>query len=131
MKITDRFRVVAVIATLVGFNQANSFDRLTHAAMTSEVVAQSKVLGRDPNQSPLLKSLGLLDYDLAYGSRYVDIASTSWKRDGQAIEGAYVVATYNVMVAGPAVITSWCVKTKGMYTGPDGKFLSRSRSWMA
>jgi hypothetical protein len=40
----------------------------------------------------------------------------------QPIEGAYVVASYQVPVVGPAASTSWCVKTRGMHTGKDGKF---------
>lgn len=40
----------------------------------------------------------------------------------QPIEGAYVVASYREVVVGEAVATSWCVKTKGMYTEKDGRF---------
>jgi hypothetical protein len=40
----------------------------------------------------------------------------------QPLEGAYVIAGYRVHVSGPAADTTWCVKTRGMYTGKDGKF---------
>mgnify|MGYP001788432345 CR=1 FL=1 len=40
----------------------------------------------------------------------------------QPIEGAYVIAMYSIVRAGPAAVTAWCVKTKGMTTGKDGKF---------
>jgi hypothetical protein len=42
----------------------------------------------------------------------------------QPIEGAYVVATYKIQRAGAEAVTSWCVKTLGMYTGKDGKYHS-------
>ena len=40
----------------------------------------------------------------------------------QPIEGAYVVAIYREQVVSMAAMNSWCVKTRGMYTGKDGKF---------
>ena len=44
------------------------------------------------------------------------------KETKEPIEGAYVIAKYMSVVAGPAAVASHCVKTKGMYTGKDGKF---------
>lgn len=38
------------------------------------------------------------------------------------VEGAFVVATYHRRVLGPGVDTSVCIKTRGMYTGKDGKY---------
>ena len=40
----------------------------------------------------------------------------------EPIEGAYAVAIYEILLSGPAATVSRCVKTKGMYTGKDGKF---------
>lgn len=40
----------------------------------------------------------------------------------QPIEGAYVVAIYREQVVSVAAMNSQCVKTRGMYTGKDGKF---------
>jgi hypothetical protein len=40
----------------------------------------------------------------------------------EPLEGAYVVAAYKIQRAGLEAITSWCVKTEGMYTGQDGKY---------
>ncbi len=40
----------------------------------------------------------------------------------QPIEGAYVLAKYSIVRSGMAATTAWCVKTKGMVTGMDGKF---------
>ena len=40
----------------------------------------------------------------------------------QPIEGAYVFASYREDVGPPPAYKSWCVKTKGMYTGKDGKY---------
>ena len=44
------------------------------------------------------------------------------KETRQPIEGAYAIAIYKGVVASTAVVSSHCVKTKGMYTGKDGKF---------
>lgn len=40
----------------------------------------------------------------------------------QPLEGAYVVASYKIRRANVAGQTIWCVKTRGMYTGEDGKY---------
>ncbi len=40
----------------------------------------------------------------------------------EPIEGAYVVASYKVLRSDFATTASFCVKTKGMYTGKDGKY---------
>ena len=40
----------------------------------------------------------------------------------QPIEGAYVIAMYSTVRAGPAAVKAFCIKTKGMTTGKDGKF---------
>lgn len=38
------------------------------------------------------------------------------------IDGAYVIAGYHEKIVDPAVVKQWCVRTKGMRTGPDGEF---------
>jgi hypothetical protein len=40
----------------------------------------------------------------------------------QPIEGAYVFASYHVDVGPQPAFKSWCVRTRGMYTGKDGKY---------
>ena len=40
----------------------------------------------------------------------------------QPVEGAFVVAIYSGAAASPAAVAIFCTKTKGMYTGKDGKF---------
>jgi hypothetical protein len=40
----------------------------------------------------------------------------------QPIDRAYVLASYKVVRSGLATTKSFCVKTLGMYTGPDGKY---------
>jgi hypothetical protein len=40
----------------------------------------------------------------------------------QPLEGVYVVAGYYVATTTPPVVAVFCKKTRGMYTGPDGKF---------
>jgi hypothetical protein len=40
----------------------------------------------------------------------------------EPVEGAYVVAIYSGAAASPAAVAIYCTKTKGMYTGKDGKF---------
>ncbi len=44
------------------------------------------------------------------------------KDTNQPIEGAYAIATYKGVVSSIGGVASHCVKTKGMYTGKDGKF---------
>jgi hypothetical protein len=44
------------------------------------------------------------------------------KATSEPIEGAYVVAVYYDGGSDFVHSYSWCVKTKGMYTGKDGKF---------
>lgn len=53
------------------------------------------------------------------------------KETKQPIEGAYAIATYKGVVASSAVVSSHCIKTKGMYTGKDGKyhFLIEKLDW--
>jgi hypothetical protein len=40
----------------------------------------------------------------------------------QPIDHAYVLASYKVVRSGLAATKSFCVKTLGMYTGPDGRY---------
>ena len=40
----------------------------------------------------------------------------------QPLEGAFVIAIYKEVKSGFAAAANYCVKTKGMYTGKDGKF---------
>jgi hypothetical protein len=40
----------------------------------------------------------------------------------EPIDGAYVIAAYKIVRVGPAAVASFCVKTKGMYTGKDGSY---------
>lgn len=56
----------------------------------------------------------LIDFELT--GRVLD------KETNQPIEGAYSIAIYKRVVASSAGVASHCVKTKGMYTGKDGKF---------
>lgn len=41
---------------------------------------------------------------------------------GKPLEGAYAVASYYEERSSPGVTKQLCVKTRGMMTGPDGKF---------
>ncbi len=40
----------------------------------------------------------------------------------QPLEGAFVIAIYKEVKSGFAATANYCVKTRGMYTGKDGKF---------
>lgn len=40
----------------------------------------------------------------------------------QPLEGAFAIAIYKEIKSGFAATANYCVKTKGMYTGKDGKF---------
>ncbi len=58
-------------------------------------------------------------------NKKIDFELTGTVRDettNQAIEGAFVLASYREMKSGLAATTSKCVKTRGMYTGKDGKY---------
>jgi hypothetical protein len=52
-----------------------------------------------------------------------EFTGTAYDKDTkQPIEGAYAVAIYKEIRGGYVAVTSFCVKTKGMYTGKDGKY---------
>ncbi len=60
---------------------------------------------------------------LAFGKPDFEFTGTVYDNvTKQPIEGAYVVAIYREQVVSMAAMNSWCVKTRGMYTGKDGKF---------
>jgi hypothetical protein len=60
---------------------------------------------------------------LSYGKPDFDLTGTAYDATTkQPIEGAYVVAIFYKSVVGLGGSDTWCVKTKGMYTGNDGKF---------
>ncbi len=60
---------------------------------------------------------------LSFGKPDFDFTGTVYDNvTKQPIEGAYVVAIYREQVVSMAAMSSWCVKTLGMYTGKDGKF---------
>ncbi len=59
------------------------------------------------------------------GEKAIDFEFTGTVYDQdtkQPIEGAYAIATYKDVVSSIGGVASHCVKTKGMYTGKDGKF---------
>jgi hypothetical protein len=77
-----RLIVSGITMVMIGVTtQVIAFETTTHAAMTSEALAKSQ-FSRVPSSSEVLRRLGLLDYDLAFGSSYIDIGSTATKRDG-------------------------------------------------
>lgn len=60
---------------------------------------------------------------LSFGKPDFDLTGTVYdETTKQPIEGAYVVAIFYKAVVGLGGSDTWCVKTKGMYTGKDGKF---------
>ncbi len=60
---------------------------------------------------------------LTFGKPDFDFTGTVYdSTTKQPIEGAYVVALYYKSIVGMAALDLWCIKTKGMYTGKDGKF---------
>lgn len=62
-------------------------------------------------------------WPFSFGKPDFELTGTVFdKTTNQPIEGAYVVALYFEQYAGMGAIGSRCVKTKGMYTGKDGKF---------
>src|SRR5881398_3481704 len=73
----------------------------------------------------LLIAMSALAYSCAHGG-WFESDTTGHVIDvdtGKPIEGAYVMAVYNE-AGGQWFVgsTHWCVATKGMYTGKDGKF---------
>lgn len=60
---------------------------------------------------------------LSYGKPDFDLTGTVYDvTTKQPIEGAYVVALYYKPIVGMSAMDLWCIKTKGMYTGKDGRF---------
>lgn len=60
---------------------------------------------------------------LSFGKPDFDLTGTVYDATTkQPIDGAYVVALYYKSIVGMAAMDLWCIKTKGMYTGKDGKF---------
>jgi hypothetical protein len=60
------------LSNLLASFAVTAFETETHAAMTAEAVARSK-LTRDPKVSPLFKQLGLAPTDEPIGRRYIDM----------------------------------------------------------
>jgi hypothetical protein len=58
-----------------------------------------------------------------YGKPALDITGTVFDQDTkQPIAGAYVLAIYEESGGSFAGTSNWCVKTKGMTTGDDGRY---------
>jgi hypothetical protein len=58
-----------------------------------------------------------------FGKPALDITGIVFDQDTkQPIEGAYVLAIYEENGISPAGSGHWCVKTKGMTTGKDGRY---------
>jgi hypothetical protein len=58
-----------------------------------------------------------------YGKPALDITGTVFDQDTkQPIAGAYVLAIYEESGGSFAGTSNWCVKTKGMTTGEDGRY---------
>ncbi|MBK6981873.1 MAG: hypothetical protein IPH30_10515 [Betaproteobacteria bacterium] len=79
-------------STLLALAPAHAFDITTHAAMTSEAVAASQIT-RDPNESVILKRLGIVDFsvtagllDRSLGENYVYQGSVPSPAAGMTIE---------------------------------------------
>ena len=64
---------------------AAAFETSTHAAMTAAAAGMFH-LGISPTSSPLIGTLGLLDYDFVIGDKYIDIAPQLVTRIGSGFE---------------------------------------------
>ena len=84
MKLVNR--LVPIVLGLFCMS-ASAFDTRTHGAMTAAAASKSR-LGLSPAFSPLLNSLGLVDYDFALESRYIDIAPQMTTRFASRFEGS-------------------------------------------
>jgi hypothetical protein len=76
--------LAALIAATVSADVL-AFDISTHAAMTSEAIKQSKITG-SPNNSVVLKKLGLYSRDDVFKERYIDIGASLVSRNGTDYE---------------------------------------------
>lgn len=73
---------------------------------------------------------GISGYSNAAGGNPLSFGKPDFELTGRVydeatkepIEGAYVVAIYYERIASPAALTQRCKRTKGMYTGKEGKF---------
>jgi hypothetical protein len=91
----------------------HAFDISTHAAMTTEAIKQSKITG-DPNNSLVLKKLGLYDKDSVFKERYIDIGASLTSRNGTAFENK-VMDRIRDKIAGttipnPYTISGWILR---------------------
>ena len=70
----------------LSYTSASAFDTRTHAVMTTAAAAKS-VLGISPSAKSLISNLGLVDFDFALESRYIDIAPQLTTRFASRFEG--------------------------------------------
>jgi hypothetical protein len=104
-------KIFAALATLLFSIDALSFDIHTHAAMTAEAIKQSKITGA-PNDSVVLKKLGLYDKEYVFKLRYIDIGSSLTDRNATLFE-AEAMGKVRIAIAdipSPYTIPGWIIR---------------------
>jgi hypothetical protein len=76
--------VATLSLSLGGPHPARAYDISTHALLTSDAVKSSSI--GHYAATPLLSSLGLVDYDEALGKRYFDLGSARVTRTAHRFE---------------------------------------------
>jgi hypothetical protein len=92
-----------------------AFDITTHAAMTAKAIEQSKITG-NPNNSTVLKKLGLYDKDFVIGTSYLDIGSSITRRNTTNFENDIIVSQVGntektgLVMPAPHTIPGWIIR---------------------
>jgi hypothetical protein len=88
-----------------------AFDIHTHAAMTSEAIKQSKITGT-PNDSVVLKKLGLYNKDYVFKLRYIDIGSSLTDRNATFFESGVMERVREKItdIPNPYTIPGWIIR---------------------
>lgn len=103
-------RVAIVVASAIAASTvcrlALAFETPTHAAMTHHAFEQSALSGAD-----LQSRLGLVDYDMAVGSRYLDMGSSVIARESQTYDVAVLTQLRDVLaIPADFTISGWIMR---------------------
>jgi hypothetical protein len=102
--------VVAMMAMTLSLDTL-AYDTPTHAAMTSAAIQQSQITSK-PNDSLILKKLGLYNKDDVFKERYIDIGSIPTNRNGTSFENDIMKDVRKVItdIPQPYTIPGWILR---------------------
>jgi hypothetical protein len=84
-KMKSLTQIISALVLAIYATAALAFDINTHAAMTAKAIEQSKITST-PNNSDVLKKLGLYDKNFALGTSYLDIGNSINRRNTTGFE---------------------------------------------